>query len=220
MRRDHVASTLIRRHFNVVCPLGYCQLRFSYACTPLLFLSYVLLEINIFTNINFYTWFSYVIHMFFVWKFYLSFYMSLNVRKCTIRHVSPAKTQISLHIRDVWSESSLSAWRNFASLAIENAAPSEDSDWTVITKTRLFKYIENFTTKKRKFSNKKKKPDIFHISAQNIDYRYTLEPLERGGSNEYPQSMFFFSKIRKNNVYPCKPQFYYIKVEFKGVKII
>ena len=22
MRRDHVASTLIRRHFNVVCPLG------------------------------------------------------------------------------------------------------------------------------------------------------------------------------------------------------
>ena len=24
MRRDHVASTLIRRHFNVVCPLGPC----------------------------------------------------------------------------------------------------------------------------------------------------------------------------------------------------
>ena len=24
----------------------------------------------------------------------------------------------------------------------------------------------------------------------------------------------------KNNVYPCKPQFYYIKVGFKGVKII
>ena len=22
MRRDHVASTLIRRHFNIVCPLG------------------------------------------------------------------------------------------------------------------------------------------------------------------------------------------------------
>ena len=30
----------------------------------------------------------------------------------------------------------------------------------------------------------------------------------------------FFSKIRKNNVYPCKPQFYYIKVGFKGVYII
>ena len=25
--------------------------------------------------------------------------------------------------------------------------------------------------------------------------------------------------LRKNNVYPCKPQFYYIKVGFKGVKI-
>ena len=24
MRHDHVASTLIRRHFNVVCPLGTC----------------------------------------------------------------------------------------------------------------------------------------------------------------------------------------------------
>ena len=28
------------------------------------------------------------------------------------------------------------------------------------------------------------------------------------------------SRIKKNNVYPCKPQFYCIKVEFKGVKII
>ena len=30
----------------------------------------------------------------------------------------------------------------------------------------------------------------------------------------------FFNKIRKINVYPCKPQFYCIKVGFKGVKII
>ena len=28
------------------------------------------------------------------------------------------------------------------------------------------------------------------------------------------------SRYKKNNVYPCKPQFYYIKVGFKGVKII
>ena len=32
--------------------------------------------------------------------------------------------------------------------------------------------------------------DIFHISAQNIDCGYSLEPPRRGGSNEYPQSMF------------------------------
>ena len=51
--------------------------------------------------------------------------------------------------------------------------------------------------------------DIFHISAQNIDFGYSLEPPRRGGSNEYPQSMFL-SRNKKNNVYPCKPQFYCI----------
>ena len=88
----------------------------------------------------------------------------------------------------------------------------------IITKTRLYKYIENFTSKNWKFSDKKNS-DIFHISAQNIDCGYSLEPPRRGGSNEYPQSMFL-SKNKKNNVYPCKTQFYYIKVGFKGVKII
>ena len=64
-----------------------------------------------------------------------------------------------------------------------------------------------------------KNSDIIHISAQNMDCEYSLEPPRRGGSNEYPQSMFL-SKNKKNNVYPCKPQFYYIKVEFKMVIII
>ena len=31
---------------------------------------------------------------------------------------------------------------------------------------------------------------IFHISAQNIDCVYLLEPPRRGGSNKYSQSMF------------------------------
>ena len=55
-----------------------------------------------------------------------------------------------------------------------------------ITKTSLFKYTENFTTEKCKFSDKNS--DIFHISAQNINCWYSLEPPRRGGSNEYPQS--------------------------------
>ena len=59
----------------------------------------------------------------------------------------------------------------------------------------------------------------FHISAQNIDCGCMLEPPHRGGSNEYPQSMFL-SRNKIINVYPCKPQFYHIKVGFKGVKII
>ena len=86
-----------------------------------------------------------------------------------------------------------------------------------ITKTRLFKYIENFTTKNWKFSDKNS--DIFHISAQNIDCRHSSEPPRQGSSNEYPQSMFLCTN-KKYTVYPCKPQFYYIKVGFKGVKII
>ena len=61
--------------------------------------------------------------------------------------------------------------------------------------------------------------DIFYISVQNIDCGYSLEPPRRGGSNKYPQSMFL-SRNKENNIYPCKPQFYYIKVGFKGVNII
>ena len=41
--------------------------------------------------------------------------------------------------------------------------------------------------------------DIFLIFAQNIDCEYTLEPPQRGGSNEYPQSMFW--SIDKKNMY-------------------
>ena len=44
--------------------------------------------------------------------------------------------------------------------------------------------------------------DIFLISSQNIDCGYSLEP------------------PRQKNVYSYKPQFYNIKVGFKGVKII
>ena len=49
-----------------------------------------------------------------------------------------------------------------------------DIDLIAFTKTCLFKYIEIFTTKNREFSDKNS--DIFHISAQNIDCGYSLEP--------------------------------------------
>ena len=42
----------------------------------------------------------------------------------------------------------------------------------------------------------------FYISAENIDCVYSLEPPRRGGSNDYPQSMFL-STNKKNNTYPC-----------------
>ena len=97
----------------------------------------------------------------------------------------------------------------------------------LITKTRLFKYTEKFTSK-----NQIKNSDIFHTFAQNIDCGYSSElprrdgscgyssePPRRSGSDEYLQFMFL-SKNKENYVYPCKPQFYYIKVGFKGVKNI
>ena len=71
-----------------------------------------------------------------------------------------------------------------------------------ITKTRLFKYIKNFTTKNENIQMKMS--GSFHISAQNIECGYLLEPPRRGGSNECPQSIFL-SRNEKINVYPCKP---------------
>ena len=48
--------------------------------------------------------------------------------------------------------------------------------------------------------------DIFLIFAQNIDCGYTLEPPHRGGSNKYPQSMFW-SKNKKNRYTLAYPSF-------------
>ena len=56
----------------------------------------------------------------------------------------------------------------------------------VITKTRLFRYIEISSPKTENFQIKNS--DIFHISAQNIDCGYSLE---------YSQSMFL-SRNKKN----------------------
>ena len=49
--------------------------------------------------------------------------------------------------------------------------------------------------------------NVILIFAQNIDCGYTLEPPQRGGSNEYPQSMFW-SKNKKNMYTRVNPTFY------------
>ena len=41
-----------------------------------------------------------------------------------------------------------------------------------------------------------KNSGIFHISAQNIDCWYLLEPPRQGSSNQYPQSIFL-SRYKK-----------------------
>ena len=57
----------------------------------------------------------------------------------------------------------------------------ENTPIQIYRKFHLKKKTENFQIKIS---------DIFHISAQNINFGYSLEPPRRGGSNEYPQSMF------------------------------
>ena len=67
----------------------------------------------------------------------------------------------------------------------------------ITTKIHLIKYNENFTIKRNTENS-----DIFHITAQNIDCGFSLEPPRRGGSNEYQQSMFL-SRNKKNNAHRC-----------------
>ena len=87
----------------------------------------------------------------------------------------------------------------------------------------MFTHVPTRTLRKHAYSNtlkilppnnenfQIKSSDIFHISVQNIDCGYSLEPPRRGGgSNECPQPMFL-SRNKKNNVYSCEPQFYCIK---------
>ena len=57
--------------------------------------------------------------------------------------------------------------------------------------------------------------DIFLIFAQNLDCRYMLEP---PGLLTSTRNLFFGGKIRKTGI-PCVPQFFYIKVGFKGIYI-
>ena len=70
--------------------------------------------------------------------------------------------------------------------------------------TEIFKVVKMKTFGRKFFI-------FFLIFAQNIDCGLKLEPPLRGGSDEYPQSMFW-SKNKKKLVYPCKPHFHYINV--------
>ena len=56
-------------------------------------------------------------------------HLSRLMTKPTKWHVRPAKTQISLGIHPVWSESSLSAWRNIGSWATHWVHSEDWSDW-------------------------------------------------------------------------------------------
>ena len=67
-------------------------------------------------------------------------------------------------------------------------------------------YTEIFIAAIKIKNFQQKKFDIFLIFAQTIDCGYTLGPPRRGGSNEYPQSMFW-SKNKKNRYTSAYPSF-------------
>ena len=110
--------------------------------------------------------------------------MSHNVRKCTFWHVRPTKTPISLRIRA--SDQSLQ-WphEEFLHPWLSKKRPVH------ITKTCLYNidplkpyfYILNWGLNGYKL--------FFLFLTKNIDCGYSLEPPRRGGSNEYPQSLFW-----------------------------
>ena len=69
-------------------------------------------------------------------------------------------------------------------------SPTEHYENMPMQYTEIFKVVKNENFHQKKI-------DIFLIFAQNIDCGHTLEPSHRGGSNEYPQSMFW-GKNKKN----------------------
>ena len=52
------------------------------------------------------------------------------------------------------------------------------------------------------------------ISSQNIDCGYSLEPPRRGGSNEYPQSMFWAEIWKKYQFFFLSEKFQLLEVKF------
>ena len=104
-------------------------------------------------------------------------YLNQRTTKPTIRPVWPAKTEICLYIHPYSKGSRLSLFD--------------------ITKTCLYKFDPlqpHFYIVKLGFAGVY---IIFLILLNNIDCGYSLEPPRRGGSNEYPQSMFW-AEIWKN----------------------
>ena len=83
--------------------------------------------------------------------------------------------------------------------------PQFRNDGTFHYENMPMQYTEKFfSCKNSKF--RWKNLDISDILAQNIHCGYTLEPPRRGGSNEYPQCMFWI-KNKKIRCTPANPSF-------------
>ena len=96
----------------------------------------------------------------------------------------------------IWKISEFFIWKISLFLVVKYSIYLNKRDFVMDPRPlrkKPIQIIENFTSKKREFSNKYS--DIFYISAQNIDCWYSLEPPQRGGSSEYP--FMFLSRNKK-----------------------
>ena len=87
------------------------------------------------------------------------------------------KTLNSLRIHSAWSESSLSVWKYIWHCITKTCLYNSEPPLTplLFSKTGVYRGIHYF----------------FLFLLKNIDCWYSLEPPLWGGSNEYPQSMFW-----------------------------
>ena len=148
---------------------------------------------------------------------YLYSTLSSQREKCSFWRVCPVKTRITLRTQAVWSESSLEIlWiaktLKFLQMVSEASGilirlrdvQGDLSLCLTAHSQRNISHVVAHITKTCLCNFDPLKPHfyivkvgftgvytIFFISAQNIDCGYSLEPPRRGGSNEYPQSMFW-----------------------------
>ena len=88
-------------------------------------------------------------------------------------------------------------------------------DWATLQKNMPIQIDRKIHLQKLKIFRQKNNWYFSYFCSKHILW-VLVRPAQRGGSNRYQQSMFL-SRNMKNNVYPYKPQFYSIKVGFKGV---
>ena len=101
-------------------------------------------------------------------------------------------------------------WKIFSLHEMSNSIFWEKSQVKYfIMKTRPLNILALFMAAQMK-SFRWKKCYLFVIFAQNKDCGYSLELPHWGSSNRYPQSMFY-SRNKKNNIFPCKPHFFLYK---------
>ena len=151
--------------------------------------------------------------------------MRRHVRRRAYEYVRPAMIQISLRIREVWSESSLGAfwmakngkflsaddenWSAQADLSLRWAHTQEGTFFYVAYSTCMWKYfvpIQGFSTLQNRQSEE-------YVAIKFIQESYGMQTEEN-------TKLDYITKTCLYSFDPLKPHFYIVKPGFTGVYII